>query len=528
MSYITDYFKCCALKHPTRIAIVCEKKQITYKELEQLSDRIANYIRKLFPVQCSQPRVGIFLDHSINMYAAILGSLKAGAVCIPLDLDLPTERFNDIVNDANVSLIVTNSIYRNQITKYGIQTNIMFLLTEQFELLAHELCSDEKYQRHGEDLAYITFTSGTTGKPKGVMVEHQNLISICNAWKGVYNLNEHHVHLQMAGCQLDVFFGNIVRSLCFGGQLVICAEKNLPPADKIYKLLQDEAINFAEFVPTVMRKLIGYLEENNKRLDFMDTIICGSDSWTIGEYKRLRKLTGSNVTIVNSYGTAETTIDSTYFIVDDSIKGYELTNDSLVPVGKPFSNTEIYLLDDEAQPVSVGEIGEIYIGGAGVTRGYLNLPQANSSKFITIKLDGFDEAKRLYKTGDKAKFIGNDMLQFLGRDDQLIKINDQKVKLDGSTLMQNLAFAPLRSNTEKVLELMLKKTLKVGRIKRFDNILDVCNDVSKMSRFLDVVNTTLNKDVSFEDIKQYPTIPYLAKLLDEPLSNSKTEREIVG
>ena len=232
-----------------------------------------------------------------------------------------------------------------------------------------------------DHLAYVLFTSGSTGRAKGVMVTHANLTSVCNAWQTAYDLGRPDRHLQMASFSFDVFTGDWVRALCSGASLVVCPRMTLLQPDRLYALMRDEQITCAEFVPAVMRLLVTYLSGTGEDLSFMRLVMVGSDIWFGTEYQRLSELCGDDARLINSYGTAETTIDNTWFEAAGN-GSHEVLNDGPVPVGRPFDNSRIYICDAQLRLAPIGVAGELCVGGAGVARGYLDAPQLTAERFV--------------------------------------------------------------------------------------------------------------------------------------------------
>jgi amino acid adenylation domain-containing protein len=276
-----------------------------------------------------------------------------------------------------------------------------------------------------ENLAYVIYTSGSTGKPKGVAIAHQNLVNAYLAWEDVYQLRTSCTsHLQMASFSFDVFSGDLVRALCSGAKLVICPRKWLIEPEKLYELMLQEKVDCAEFVPAVLRNLIQYLERTKQDLRFMRLLIVGSDSWHIKEYQQFQRFCSAQTRLINSYGASEATIDSSYF----ESTALSLSIDRLVPIGRPFANTQIYILDSHLQPVPIGVAGELHIGGAGLARSYLNQPKLTDQKFIPNPLSN-EPGDRLYKTGDLGRYLPDGTIEFLGRLDNQIKIRGFRIEI---------------------------------------------------------------------------------------------------
>ena len=272
-------------------------------------------------------------------------------------------------------------------------------------------------------LAYILYTSGSTGKPKGVMVTHRNLVNAYHGWLRAYRLDgDVRAHLQMASFAFDVFGGDMVRALGSGGKLVICPKETLLDPPRLLDLIRRENVDAGEFVPVVLRHLVQYLEETDRKLDGLRLVVVGSDAWYVAEHKRTLRCLGPDSRLINSYGLTETTIDSSYFEGDAS----RLPDASLVPIGRPFANVRLYVLDGHMQPAPVGVPGELYIGGDGVSRGYVN-QELIAERFVA---DPFvpGPSTRLCRTGDRARWRPDGQVEFLGRADNQVKIRGFRVE----------------------------------------------------------------------------------------------------
>ena len=293
--------------------------------------------------------------------------------------------------------------------------------------LAHEIRSECRDDADGgataENLAYVLYTSGSTGRPKGVMITHGNLLNAYRGWEAEYRLGtEVRCHLQMASFGFDVFAGDLVRALCSGGKLVICRKEILLDSARLVDLIRREQIDAAEFVPLVLRNLVQYLDETHQSLDGMRLVIAGSDAWYAADHKSALRVFGPRTRLVNSYGLTETTIDSAYFEGDVQ----SLPDAALVPIGRPFPNVRLYVLDPRRQPAPLGVPGELYIGGDGVARGYVH-PELDAERFVADPFAERPEA-RLYRTGDRARWRADGQLEFLGRVDHQVKIRGYRVE----------------------------------------------------------------------------------------------------
>ncbi|RMW29077.1 Non-ribosomal peptide synthetase [Pseudomonas savastanoi pv. glycinea] len=253
------------------------------------------------------------------------------------------------------------------------------------------------------------------------MVEHRGLMAVSAAWERLYALHKPLNHLQMAGFSFDVFSADLIRALGFGGTLVLCPRDTLMDPRALYRLLSEARIDFADFVPAVLNPLLVWAQETGHDLSFMSTVVCGSDIWTAHSARQLRRLCGERVQIVQAYGVTEASIDSTCFEFDSNSHV-----DAVLPIGRALANTRIYLLDAFAEQVAPGVTGELYIGGAGVARGYLNLPQLTLERFVDSP---FVTGERLYGTGDLARYRADGNLEFLGRNDSQAKLRGLRLEL---------------------------------------------------------------------------------------------------
>lgn len=401
---------------PNAIAVVGDGEMLTYGELNAKANQLARYLRGqgIAP----EVRVGICLERSPSLSIAVLGVLKAGGAYVPLDPNYPPDRLSFMLKDAKVKLLLTEAKLLEMLPTTGIQAICLDLETEA---IARENTANPTYPVQSENLAYIIYTSGSTGKPKGVAIEHQSWVNAYFAWHDAYQLPSLSCHLQMANFSFDVFAGDFIRALSSGAKLVLCPTDLLLEAELLYGLMQQAAIDTAEFSPAVLRHLMQYLRRAGKRLDFMRLLAVGSDVFYIEEYRQLQQLCAPETRIINSYGASEATIDSSYF------EGTAPSEGDIVPIGRPFANTRLYVLDPHLQLVPPGVTGELYIGGAGLARGYLDRPELTAARFTDVELGGTQE--RLYRTGDLARYLSDGNLAYLGRSDLQVKLRGIRIEL---------------------------------------------------------------------------------------------------
>lgn len=404
---------------PDAVAVVFGDNHLTYQELNIKANQLARYLQK--QGVGSGILVGMCGERSLELVIGLLATLKAGGAYLPLDPSYPQERLAWMLTDAQISVLLTQEQLLANLPAHQAK---VICWDKDGDAIALSSKENLPNSTQPENLAYVIYTSGSTGRSKGVMVEHRHLINAYFAWEESYKLEKVTCHLQMASFSFDVFSGDVVRALCSGGKLVLCPRELLLEPQKLYELMRQEKVDCAEFVPVVLRNLIQYLQPTQQRLDFMQLLICGSDSWYVQEYQEIRNFCGAKTRLINSFGLTEATIDSSYF----EIATNNLPVEQLVPIGHPFANTQIYILDFHLQQTPVGVPGEIYISGAGVTRGYLNRPDLTAEKFIPNLFSDKPE-ERLYKTADLGRYLPDGNIELLGRSDHQVKIRGFRIEL---------------------------------------------------------------------------------------------------
>ncbi|MBW4611891.1 MAG: amino acid adenylation domain-containing protein [Desmonostoc vinosum HA7617-LM4] len=417
---IHNLFEAQVEETPDAVAVVFAKQRLTYQQLNSKANQLAHYLRSRGVGK--EVLVGICLERTLDLIVGLMAILKAGGAYLPLDPAYPQERLAYMLADAQVSVLLTQERLLADLPNHNAQ---VICIDSNWELIASQTQENLVCDVTANNLAYIIYTSGSTGQSKGVMVEHRHLVNAYLAWEQAYQLRDRATcHLQMASFCFDVFVGDLVRALCSGGKLVLCPRELLLEPQALYQLMLQEKVDCAEFVPGVLRNLMQYLEESQQRLDFMQLLVCGSDSWYVQEYQKLHRLCGSNTRLINSFGLTEATIDSSYFESETA----DLHVEQLVPIGRPFANTQIYILDRYLQPVPIGAIAEIYIGGAGLARGYLNRPDLTALKFIP-NLFSAQPGACLYKTGDLGRYLHDGNIELLGRTDYQVKLRGFRIEL---------------------------------------------------------------------------------------------------
>ncbi|WP_099071360.1 non-ribosomal peptide synthetase [Nostoc linckia] len=420
---IHQLFENCVKQQPNAVAVVFPNVetfhetslQLTYQQLNSKANQLAHYLRSLGIGE--NQLVGICVERSLEMIVALLGVLKAGGAYLPLDPAYPEERLNFMLRDSQVSILLTQ---QKLVASLPIEDLTVVCLDKDWQDISQESEENLVVNTTFKDLAYVIYTSGSTGKSKGVAIAHRSLVNAFYAWEKAYQIPSLTSHLQMASFAFDVFSGDVIRTLCSGAKLVLCPREWLLEPDKLYKLMLVEKIDSAEFVPAVLRNLVEYLQRTQQNLHFMKLLVVGSDSLYVQEYQEFQRFCGEQTRLINSYGVTEACIDSTYFEL-----GMGKLGSGLVPIGRPFANTQVYILDRYLQLVPIGVAGELYIGGAGLAQGYFNRPDLTKEKFISYSPHNFI----LYKTGDLARYLPDGNIELLGRMDDQVKIRGFRIEL---------------------------------------------------------------------------------------------------
>ncbi len=409
-----------AIIQPPNSAGEIEDRKIKYIELNKLSNKIANFI--ISRGIDSGSIIGICYDRKIEQIAIVLGILKAGCAYLPLDTKYPPERIQYMINDSGTEIVFTNSKYKEKFI--GDSSLILFDKAED------EINSmpDEgvNVNVQPEDLAYIIYTSGSTGKPKGVAVEHRNLVNYIFAAKESFGLTGEDRVLQFASISFDAAAEEIYPALTSGATLVLRNDSMIGSAFAFVNSINELGITVLDLPTAYWHQLVSELDLTNTPLpDKIRLVIIGGER-AIPSFVLKWQNKYSNTRLLNTYGPTETTVVATSWELPP--KTFEPPFKNEVPIGKPVPNVKAYVLDKYLNPVPVGVGGELHIGGAGVTRGYLNRDELTAEKFIPNPFNN-GNANRLYKTGDRVRYLPDGTLEYLGRLDKQVKVRGFRIEL---------------------------------------------------------------------------------------------------
>lgn len=343
------------------------------------------------------------MERSIDLIISILGILKVGASYLPAEPKFPKERINYMMKNGGVKRIITKKNLSNIFKSYE---NLEFFRYEKFKDY-----SDAQLEKVHNDktLMYVLYTSGSTGEPKGVMIEHGNVINYIHAFQNEFKLSSSDRMLQLSVCSFDIFVEEVYPILSLGGCLVIADNSKLKNITELLKLMEKRKVTILSGFPYLLNDLKKYTLPKS-----IHTIISGGDV--------LRKDfidKNKNINIYNTYGPSETTVCATYY----KITGKE---DATIPIGKAIKGVDVHILDEKLNKVPIGTVGEICISGKGVGRGYLNKPKLTEEVFV---INPFDNSKTLYRSGDLGIMLKNGEIEFLKRKDEQIMIKGKRVEI---------------------------------------------------------------------------------------------------
>ena len=404
---------------PEAPAVILDGESLSYGALDAAACRLAHYL--ITRGAGTGTRVGICLPRTTEYLVAVLAVLKTGAAYVPLDPAYPPERLAGMAADATLSGLIINAATRRAAAGSVRPATWRADLDADRVAIAGGPPTDPARTVGTEDPAYLLFTSGSTGRPKGVVVSHGNLCHALNGWQSAYELRPGEAHLQLASAAFDVYTGDWVRALCTGGSLVVCPRDVVLDPQALLALLRGANIRVAEFVPAVLRLLLEHCAAAGEILPPLRLLIVGSDHWYGSDLKALRRLTGPGTRLINSYGTAEATIDSTWFEAGTAVV------DGAVPIGRPFPGVFVYVLDSHGQLTPRGVPGELCVGGGGVAVGYWHAAELTAEKFTPDPHAGSTGA-RLYRTGDRARWNRSGQLELLGRSDAQFKLRGFRIE----------------------------------------------------------------------------------------------------
>jgi amino acid adenylation domain-containing protein len=415
---VHELFEEQARRTPGTLALVFEEESLTYQELNQRANQVAHYLRQLG--LGPDDRVAICMERGLQMVVALLAVLKAGAAYVPLDPSHPVGRLRHMLEDSASRVLLTQANLQGRFKPTGNNLSVIDL-GDAAGRWQNQPTTDPDYASmhlNPQNLAYIIYTSGSTGSPKGVMVSHQNLASSTFARNLAYRgLGR---FLLVSPISFDSSVAGIFGSLTNGGTLIVAAQDAIRDPRELNEIVQRLRVDTLLCVPSLYGQLLEHLVVRADRPAPTQVILAGEPCAPRLVQKSAEK--APRTVIFNEYGPTEATVWASVqrCILRDTKKG--------VPIGRPIANTRIYILDSCKEPVPAGVPGEIYIAGAGVARGYLNLPTLTAERFVPDPF-GTVPSGRMYKTGDFGKWLPDGTIEFVGRADFQVKLRGFRIEL---------------------------------------------------------------------------------------------------
>jgi amino acid adenylation domain-containing protein/thioester reductase-like protein len=399
-------------KSPDSTALVFADKCLTYHELNERANQLARYLRSKMMTRNSL--VGLMVNRSLEMVIGILGILKAGAAYLPIDPGYPSDRIAYMLKQSHTHLILTDRDNPDQVIS---TTNCEFVnisLSNPAVYFADSLDLNTNSKLSSDDLAYVIYTSGSTGKPKGVMVHHRALCNLINGITAKIDLQNKTI-VSLTTISFDIFFLETILPLAKGMKVIIANEDEQTIPRYLFELIIKHQVKVLQATPSRMKLIIDE-QHGLECLNSLSHLLIGGEGFPMSLLSRLKNVTTAEV--YNLYGPTETTVWS-------AMKN--VTQGEKITIGKPIANTQIYILDDHLSPVPIGSVGEIFIGGDGVSLGYLNNPELTNERFLA---NPFVPNKKMYRTGDLGRHLSNGEIECLGRNDNQVKIRGFRIELE--------------------------------------------------------------------------------------------------
>jgi tyrocidine synthetase-3 len=388
-------------KHPDKIALAFQEKEFSYSELNAEANQLAAYLRNTYTIK-TDDLIVVKLERSEWMMISILAILKSGGAYVPVDPTYPQDRIDYMIEDSKSKVVIDEE----ELKRFRKDKNNY---SDRNESLLHTPGS----------LVYVIYTSGSTGRPKGCMLENKGVVNRIEwMWKQ-YGFNSEDVILQKTTFTFDVSVWEIFMPLCWGTKMVLCEKGDIGSPELLMQLIHRHNVTCLHFVPSMFNVFITALQENaaNKQLlASLTKVMTSGEALTVETVKKWYER--MNAPVHNLYGPTEASVDVTYYTTS--------IEDTSIPIGKPIWNTQMYVLNEAMQVLPIGVAGEIYIGGDGLARGYLNKKELTAEKFV---INPFKKEERIYKTGDVGRWLADGNMAYIGRKDDQVKIRGYRIEL---------------------------------------------------------------------------------------------------
>ncbi|POR17339.1 hypothetical protein BWK58_15075, partial [Flavobacterium columnare] len=401
---IVDLFEEQVIKSSEKVAVYFDDKQFTYKELNGKVNQFARYLNSNYNIQSGKV-VACLLPKSYDLLVAFLAIEKLGCVYLPIDPHYPSNRIEFILNDSQSDILIsTDEIIKN----LNIEKDYASL---EYEKIRNESIKNLDRDISPNDLAYLIYTSGSTGNPKGVLIEHTSNINMSLDQIKTFDITSDDKIVWFASIAFDASISEMMMSLYSGATLCIPSEYEIKDTKQFTDFINSTQSTVVTFPPSYLEKL------NIDELISLRVIITAGES---ANPFIAKKVLNNNKKYFNAYGPTEYSVCTSIFQLESN-EEYKI-----LPIGRPISNTQVYILDQDKKVVPIGVIGKLYVAGSGLSRGYLNKPELTAEKFV---VNPFEEGTKMYDTGDLARWLPDGNIEFLGRADFQVKIRGYRIEL---------------------------------------------------------------------------------------------------
>lgn len=408
--YVPDILEKVAKEYPKKAALICKEQSMTFEELEQKAEQLAQYLMQ--KGIHDNTTVALLLDRSFELFISIFAVLKAGGTYVPIDLSYPKDRIEYLIENSDSKIFISKDRIAGQMGDFG---NAETLYLDEGWENNYKAEQQSKRNIHPDDICYMLFTSGSTGKPKGVMVRHISLVNFVLSAGKIIAYSPEKTMITVSSVSFDIFMVDAIIPLLTGMTVVVPTEDEYSNPSVLRKLIADNNVKMVQTTPSKLMLMMDMGTEQGF-LENMTDVIGGGEPFSQALLDILTQ--HDNLIIYNAYGPTETTVYSAFAV---------LKKDKKIVIGKPIDNTYIYILNDKMQPQMIGVSGDLYISGLGTAKGYRNLEEMTREKFVP---DTFREGMVMYSTGDRAKWLPDGTIEFLGRNDNQVKMRGYRIELD--------------------------------------------------------------------------------------------------
>lgn len=411
---VQQLFQKQARRTPEALAVDYKGRRLTYAELDRRANQLGRYLRKLGVG--AESRVGLCVERSLEMVIGLLGILKAGGAYVPLDPGYPSERLQFMVKDSGLQVLLSRGAFAEQCRAFGAT---VARLDADWQEIAQESTDDFDAGIVPQNLAYVIYTSGSTGQPKGVLGLHCGVVNRLAWMQERFPFEDGEVCCQKTSISFVDSIAELLAPLLGGIKVVVISEKDAKDPRELIKVLAEQNVSRIVLVPSLLEAILESEDISKTSLPNLKFWVSSGEALPAAMVSKFKRIMGDR-SLLNLYGSSEVSADATWMEMrNNSNKGL---------IGKPIANVQAYVLDEELEPVSVGVQGGLYVGGVGLARGYWNRADLTAERFVPNPFSQI-RGERLYQTGDLAKRLEDGNLEFLGRQDQQIKLRGYRIEL---------------------------------------------------------------------------------------------------